>query len=680
MKSYCAIVAAALLMPAFTSARAQAPAPGYGIDDFIKQDRFKNIKISPTGEYYAATVPIGRRTSLAVVRRADNKVMGTFYIPGERTHVDDFWWVNDTRVLISAAEKLGELEVPQRTGELYAINVDGSKGEMLVGQRLQGQGPGTRVQPKKVEDIAAFLVDDLVNDDRNVIISVAPFSGDPYTRVEKMDVYTGRRIAVTQAPIRNAEFVTDNQGNVRFALGKNTDNAYKLYYRSTSGDAWKLLNDSGVTGRVERALGFSADNQTAYLQIEHDQGPDSIVALDVASGARKQLVRDDDTDPSTIIYKNGTSLGEPAELLYTGGFGIPVGAMLMDGKPRTVFFDDKSADSRLYKSLEAAFPGEAVMVTSKTSDGRLALVQTWSDRNPGDFYIFDTFAKKADHLISRRDWFDPRRTAEVRPVKLKARDGLNLNGYLTLPVGSGDRQLPMVLMPHGGPYGIYDQWVFQDDAQLLAAYGYAVLQVNYRGSGNSGNAFEQAGAREWGGKMQDDLTDATRWAVEQGIADANRICIYGASYGGYAALMGVAREPELYKCAVGMVGVYDLPTMLVQGDIQERGSGETYIREWIGERASLAAVSPSRMADRIKVPVFLAAGGEDKRAPIEHSQMMERALRKAGVPVETLYFPTEGHGFYLPENRRQYYTKLLTFLNKNIGGRAPVAMAAGSAK
>ena len=200
-----------------------------------------------------------------------------------------------------------------------------------------------------------------------------------------------------------------------------------------------------------------------------------------------------------------------------------------------------------------------------------------------------------------------------------------------------------------------------------------MLQLNFRGSGGYGQPFTNAGQREWGKAMQDDLTDATRWAIQQGFADGGRVCIYGASYGAYASLMGVAKEPTLYKCAVGYVGVYDLPTMHTHGDIQGYGSGQTYLREWIGERSELAAVSPSNMADRIKVPVFLAAGGEDQRTPIAHSKMMERALIANGVPVETLYVNNEGHGFYLETNRREYYTRLLAFLSRHIGGAPAVA-------
>lgn len=632
------------------------------VDAFIKKDRFNDIKLSPNGDYYAATVTLEDRTALAILRRSDNKLTANFRM-GKNTHVSDFWWVNPERVVISMAEKFGLLAQPQGTGELYAINADGTKPDILIGQRVQSAGPGTHIQPKKVEMVAAFLVDDLPADDKGIVVSVMPFSADPYTRAERLDVYTGRRVQLARAPVRNADFVTDNQGVVRFASGFGTDNIRKLYYRKGDGVEWQLLSDEAATGRKELPIGFSADDQTAYFETEQAEGPNAIVAFDIASETRKELLRDDDTDPARIIYRNGTN--------------IPVGAFFVDGKPRTAFFDATAPEARLYRSLEGAFAGESVRITSQTADGRLALVQVGSDRNPGDFYIFDTVAKKAEYLLSRRDWFDPAQMGEMRPVKLAARDGLALHGYVTVPVGSSGKNLPMVVMPHGGPFDFQDTWGFESEVQMLAKAGYAVLQVNFRGSGGYGQAFTEAGARQWGGTMQDDVTDATRWAIQQGIADPKKICIYGASYGGYASLMGAAKEPGLYQCAAGYVGVYDLPTMHTQGDIQQRGSGETYIKEWIGEKAALGATSPNRMADRIKVPVFLAAGGEDKRAPIEHSKMMESALKKAGVPVETLYYNTEGHGFYVEAHQQEYYTKLLAFLARNLGGATATTSVVG---
>ena len=336
------------------------------------------------------------------------------------------------------------------------------------------------------------------------------------------------------------------------------------------------------------------------------------------------------------------------------------------------FFDDASAEARFYRSLQAAFGDNTVDVTSSTADGKINLVAASGDRNPGDFYLFDTVSKKADYVISRADWFDPAKMATQRAIAFSARDGLPLKGYLSVPNGASGKNMPLIVMPHGGPY-LSDNWGFDSQAQMLAAAGYAVLQVNFRGSDNRGRAFEQSGAREWGLAMQDDVTDATKWAIQQGIADPQRICLYGASYGAFASLVGVAREPSLYKCAAGYVGVYDLPR-LHRERTENYGSIATWANDWIGDdMKTLASNSPTRMAGSIKVPVLLAAGREDEIASVEHTQKMEQALKGAGVAVETHYYSGEGHGFYKPENIKDFNTKLLAFLSRNLGGGVAVS-------
>lgn len=628
------------------------------LEHYLRRDAFTDIKISPTGEFYAATIPMEDRTGLAIMRRNDGKLVGSF-VPPRNNHANDFDWVNDQRVLIGLAEKFGSLDEPQPTGELFGINADGGRGELLIGYRVQGNGPGTRIQPKKVEAVAAFVIDALPDQDRRVLVKVMPFSADPFTSAERLDVNSGKRTPVARSPVQRADFVADGKGEVRFADGAGADNVNKLYYREGAGAAWKMINDQGVSQRIERALGFSEDGALAYLLVEQPSGPDAIVSWNPATDERRELLRDAVVDPAKVIYKRGTS--------------IPIGALYLGDRPRTRFFDETSADARLQRSLEQAFGGQAVFITSSSRDGRLAMVQVWSGSNPGDFYVFDTQAKKADLVVSRSQWVDPESAAVVQPIALKARDGLPLHGFVTRAKGSEGKRLPMVVMPHGGPFFVYDDGAYDRESQLLAAAGYAVLQVNFRGSSNYGRMHAHAGGREWGGKMQDDLTDATRWAVAEGIADGAKICMYGASYGGYAALMGVAKEPSLYQCAAGYVGVYDLPIMFTSGDIQRRGSGETYLKEWIGDRTQVGVVSPVNLADRIKVPVFLAAGGEDERAPILHTKRMEAALKKAGVPVEALYYPTEGHGFYTDAHRREYYTRLLAFLSNSLGGQTASA-------
>jgi dipeptidyl aminopeptidase/acylaminoacyl peptidase len=628
-----------------------ATAGAVDLERYLRDDAFTNIKISPDGTYVAASVPLQDATAIAILRTSDMAMVGSFRPPRDN-HAGSFDWVSNERLVIGLAQKWGRLDKPRPTGELYGINADGRSGELLVGYRVGGLNDS---------QVSAFLTDELADDERNVLIAVWPFAENPYTRIERMDAVTGRRIIVARSPVQGAHFTTDNTGEVRFALGSGSDNVQKLYYRVQRGEDWVLLNDEAVSRRVEKPLGFSADGSLAYLWIEQAEGPDAIVSWNPQTDERHTLLRDEVVDPGLVIYQPGTR--------------IPVGALYYGDVPKARFFDDTSSTARLYRSLQAALRSP-VYITSSTRDGRIVLAQTWSGSNPGDFYRYDTVEKKARLLASRSSWIDPSQSAQVRPVALKARDGLPLHGFLTVPNGKEARQLPMVVVPHGGPIGVFDDGSYEHETQLLAAAGYAVLQINFRGSSNYGRAHTAAARHQWGLRMQDDVTDATRWAIEQGIADGKRICIYGASYGAYAALMGTVREPGLYQCAAGYVGIYDLPLMFERGDIQSDRSGMTYLRDWLGAPEALAERSPVNLAAQVKVPVFLAAGGEDKRAPIQHTKKMEAALRRAGTPVESLYYKSEGHGFYTQEHQREYYTRLLAFLSRSLGGQTASASTA----
>jgi acetyl esterase/lipase len=631
---------AALLGVAISQAQAQQPATvaAVDVDAFIKRDVYNDIKISPTGEFYAATVPLEDRTVLVVIRRSD-KAIATKVEVGEDTIVHEFWWVNDRRVMASIAEKRGRNDTPTMTGELIAVDADGKRGKWLT---------------SRLEYTYALMHDDLPGDDRHVLVTAISAGDNPETALEKMDVYDGSRSPVASAPVRSAVFTSDAAGAARFAHGSGNDNVGKLYYREKAGADWRLINDEAVSGIDEYAIGLSEDGTLAYLWSEHRSGTDAIQSWNPATGERRELLRDAVVDPTGVVRAlDGRT---------------PIGARYMHERIRMRYFAPDSPSAKFYRQLEKAFPGDAVAITSATRDGKLLLVQVWSDRNPGDFYIFDTVAKKAEPVLSRRIWLHPDRMSSSRSVEIVARDGLKLHGYLTLPAGrEAGTPMPTILLPHGGPFGIYDSWSFDEEVQMLAQAGYAVLRVNYRGSGNYGRAFKTAGAKQWGLKMQDDLTDATRWAIAQKIADPARICIYGASYGGYAALMGAAKEPELYRCAAGYVGVYDLEKMHKDDSGSARWA-RNWALDWLGEREAMAAASPTRLANRIKASVFLAAGGKDRRAPVEHTEKMEKALKAAGVPVETLYYPNEGHGFYAEEHRREYYGKLLDFFSRHLGG------------
>src|SRR5690606_20621322 len=313
-----------------------------------------------------------------------------------------------------------------------------------------------------------------------------------------------------------------------------------------------------------------------------------------------------------------------------------------------------------------------------SKDGKRVIVVVDSDRNPGAYYLYDEDTKKLTFLMARAPWVEPEKMASMEPFSIKARDGTPLHGYLTRPAGNEEAtNLPMVVSVHGGPYEIKDTWNYDSDVQAMASPGYAVLQVNFRGSGGYGHDFVKAGYGEWGAKMQDDVTDATRWAVEQGVADPKRICIFGGSYGGYAALQGAVREPDLYQCAIGYVGVYDLQLMKTRGDIPQSLYGDGYLDKVLGKDDKvLAQRSPINNIARIKAEAMLVVGGEDKRVPPVHGQNLRNALLKRGKSVEWLYQPSEGHGFFLEKNRTELYEKLIAFLDKNIGAPGkPVASA-----
>lgn len=640
-------VAAALAATVLAPARAAAPVD---LGDYVRRDRFEDIRISPDGRHLAATVPLEDRVVLVVLDRATGGI-ASGGAGAANTEVVDFWWADDGHVLLTMGQRFGSRQVTYPTGEIHVLELDRKRVRRLIGEAGQA-GIVQNLVPTTPE--FAIVVDPLPDEPGVALVAVELPDAQPRAQLERLNLRSGRRTTVTAAPVRRARFILDPAGVARFAYGFDVENYSKLYYRDGEGAAWRLVHDARGSDFIAKAVGMAADGATAYVQVTRpDGGPDAIEAWDMRTLARTPLLQDPVVDPERIIYDSDGR--------------TPVGARYMDDGVRLRFFDEDSAVARRYRMLESALPGSAVAITSGTRDGRLSLVHAASDRDPGQYLLFDAEARTLDGVFARMDWLAPGQAAPTRRIRLQARDGVALHGYLTRPAGADEGPLPLVVMPHGGPFGVFDAWYFDTESQLLAAAGYAVLRVNYRGSGNYGRRFQESGAGQWGGAMQDDLTDATRWAIDEGIAVADRICIVGASYGGYAALMGVAREPGLYRCAVGYVGVYDLPALHADR-ARTAASLRHWVNEWMGARDTLAERSPVNLAARIKAPVLLVAGGADTIAPISHSRRMQRALEAHDVPVRTLYVDSEGHGFRSEDNRRRYYAELLSFLAGHLGG------------
>lgn len=338
----------------------------------------------------------------------------------------------------------------------------------------------------------------------------------------------------------------------------------------------------------------------------------------------------------------------------------------------------------MYAGLIKAFPEKNVSFNGTSDDGRFVSFSTYSDRAPEEAYLFDSQTGKATYLLSERDWIKPAEMSEMRPIDLKTRDGATIHGYLTIPNGTDGKNLPLIVHPHGGPHGAdtRDRWGFQPEVQLLANRGYAVLQINYRGSGGYGEPYENIGYKKWGTLMQDDLTDAVKYLVAQGTVDKDRICIYGGSYGGYASIMSIEREPDLYKCAVGYAGVYDLEIQRTKSDTSESEGGMKYLREVqpdsVPERR---AQSPAYNVDKIKVPVMLVHGGKDVRVPIQHMHFLIEQMAKVGKKPEIVVVePKEPHGFQLVGHNVDLYEKMLPFFAKYIGPDAKAGTTAAAAQ
>ena len=324
---------------------------------------------------------------------------------------------------------------------------------------------------------------------------------------------------------------------------------------------------------------------------------------------------------------------------------------------------------KLFKGLEAKLAGYQVTVQSTTDDENRMIVAAANDRTAGTRYLYDRKADKLTKLGDVSPWLPEARMAAQKPIVYTARDGLPINGYLTLPPGKEAKNLPVIVNPHGGPW-YRDSWGFNPEVQFLASRGYAVLQMNFRGSTGYGRKFWEASFKEWGGKMQDDISDGVQWLVKEGIADPKRVCIYGASYGGYATLAALAYTPDLYACGVDYVGVSNLFTFLNTIPPYWKPYLEM-MHEMVGhpekDKALLTRASPALNADKIRAPLLIAQGARDPRVNKDESDQMVAALKARGVEVPYIVKDNEGHGFHNEENQFAFYEQMEKFLDKHIG-------------
>jgi len=517
----------------------------------------------------------------------------------------------------------------------------------------------------------------LVNIQSKIVRDLTPFQGVkaepidldpkfPDTVLVGMNLNNPQTFDVFRINLNNGavEFDTENPGNIiswtpdaefqiRAATASTPDGGSELLFRENTDKSWEILRHWGPD-EEGGAVGFSADGKTLYIEGNHEANAQRLIAFDLTNRQETVIASDPQYDVGGVMIQPITRVIEAVS-----------------------FYKDKQKWQILDQSIAADFAEIAKLrageffVSSRDLADKNWLVLYTSDDGPVYYYAYNRETKNSSFLFSNQPKLAGLQLASMQPISYQARDGLTIHGYLTTPVGIAALNLPTVLLVHGGPWA-RDIWGYDPEAQWLANRGYAVLQVNFRGSTGYGKDFVNAGNREWASKMHDDLIDAVNWLVEKGISDPQKIAIMGGSYGGYATLVGLTFTPEVFACGVDIVGPSNLITLLESiPPYWEPMKAQMYHR--IGnletEEEFLKSRSPLFFIDRIQKPLLIGQGANDPRVKQSESDQIVEAMKKAGLPVEYVLYTDEGHGFARPENRRHFYAVAEEFLAKYLGGR-----------
>ena len=603
-------------------AQAAKPVP---MRDFFKNPQEAGHQISPDGKYLSWLAPFERRLNVFVkpigggeARRVTSETardIGGYFWKGDRIlYVKDFGGDENFHVV--------------------SVN--------LKGEDLKDLTPGEKVR--------AQIIDGLVDDDLHIIVSHNKRDAKVFD-VFRTNVATADEKLIAQNPGNITSWMTDHDGKLRVAGTTDGVNTTMLY-REKESDAFKPILTTNFKDSVQPLL-FTFDNKKLIVNSNRGRDKSAIFEFDPATGKEGRLIAENaEVDMERVSYSR------KRKVLTTANYTTWKGQ-------RT--FLDKEAEA-MFKTVEAKLPGYEVAFVSTNKAEDKYIVATYNDKSRGKRYLFDKQSGKLDFIADVTPWLPEGELADMKPISYKSRDGLTINGYLTLPKGVAAKNLPVVVNPHGGPWA-RDEWRFNPEVQFLANRGYAVFQMNFRGSTGYGRKFWEASFKQWGKTMQDDVTDGVQWLIKEGIADPKRVAIYGGSYGGYTTLAGITFTPDLYAAAVDYVGVSNLFTFM--GTIPPYWKPYLeMLHEMVGhpekDKELLTAASPVLHTDKIKTPLFVAQGAKDPRVNKDESDQMVEALKKRGVVVEYMVKDNEGHGFRNEENRFEFYEAMEKFLARHI--------------
>jgi dipeptidyl aminopeptidase/acylaminoacyl peptidase len=470
--------------------------------------------------------------------------------------------------------------------------------------------------------------------------------------VYRLDLKTGKMDLDTENPGDVASWQTDNALQVRAAQVQTPEGGTIIRVRNDAKSPWRELIKWGPDETFGNVYGFSPDNKKLWVATSLEANASRLLEIDVATGAQKVIAGDPQFDVEGVITQPKSN-------------ALEVVTFFKQREEYDFIDPEVKAD---YEVLQKVRAGDITDLSRNLADDKW-IVTYVTDDGPAYFYLYDRTAKKATLLFSNRPALEKYKLASMKPIEYTARDGMKIYGYLTTPAGMDPKNLPTVMFVHGGPWG-RDRWGFNRYAQWLANRGYAVLQVNFRGSTGYGKQYVNAGDRQWAGAMHTDLLDGKDWAVKQGVADSTKVCIMGGSYGGYATLAGVAFSPDAFVCGVDIVGPSNLNTLLKTIPPYWSTDLSTFHKRMGEAEAFLSSQSPLFKADQIKVPLLIGQGANDPRVNKAESDQIVAAMRKHDKTVEYYVFPDEGHGFARPTNNMAFNAASENFLAKYLGGRA----------
>jgi dipeptidyl aminopeptidase/acylaminoacyl peptidase len=636
-------VGAALLFASLDAAMAQT-----ALQTFFKNPQIGTASLSPNGKFLATTTTIDGVLQLAIVDLETNAAKN---IAGyEKLDIFHIRWISDNRLVFDVINRGSEHGNSSSFGGLYAINRDGTKSAALMPtpehQRYSNMGELTST-PLWMRFVAVS------KDDPNSIIAIGYFyNGDavPY----RVDSVTERRKEIYfKVPGLARDFVFDNNNVLRVVVTTNVaQTEAKVWYREAEEQPWKMLSEHSYRTPKFRPLAFDADNATLLVVARAEAGKDGIFKYDLGANKVGELIASDkgvDVDGDLVFAPDTHKL---------------LGVRIASEPPRTLWLDKTLAGTQA--GLDRALAGLVNVIEPGNAQAAM-LIHSFSSTHPGNFAAYYPDKKKLQNLFAVRPGVDPKKMSEQLIYDYVARDSLALSSYLTLPKGREAKALALVVYPHGGP-NARDYWGFDPTVQFLAGMGYAVLQPQFRGSTGYGDDLYRRGFRQWGLSMQDDITDGVMSLVKQGVVDPKRVCIMGASYGGYATMMGLAKDPDLYRCGVNLLGVTNLHYMFTEGRWSKDKAAEFHFKETMGDpdtmKDQFTATSPAKLAEKIKAPVFMAYGEKDSRVPLIHGEDMRDALKKHGKVYEYMELKDEEHGFSSEEVKFKVYGAIETFLKK----------------